>query len=192
MDATGTTSHSPFDKLFTRNVPHIIEKIFLSLDYHSFKSCLMVNKKWNQVLTVPHIYEKIFLSLDYYSFKSCLEVNKKWYQVLTSESFKKMGKPSFNKWLISAAKNGHWDIVPLLLRLGAETDNKSENNIDTPLHYAASNGHIDVVKVLLDGGADPNVETMNGWTPLHSAAKEGHKDVARLLIDAGLRSYQGN
>ena len=90
MDATGTTSHSPFDKLFTRNVPHIYEKIFLSLDYYSFKSCLMVNKKWNQVLT--------------------------------SESFQKMGKSSFNVWLIYAAMYGHRDMVQLLLRLGAEAD----------------------------------------------------------------------
>ena len=153
MDATGTTSHSPFDKLFTRNVPHIIEKIFLSLDYYSFKSCLKVNKKWNQVLT--------------------------------SESFQKMGKSSFNVWLISAAKFGHGDMAQLLLRLGAEADNKSENNIHTPLYYAAHKGHMGVVKVLLDGGANPNVETRNGWTPLHSAVMEGHKDVAKLLLEAG-------
>ena len=29
-----------FNKLFNKSVPHILEKIFLSLDYASFKTCL--------------------------------------------------------------------------------------------------------------------------------------------------------
>ena len=40
----------PFDMLFKISVPHIPEKIFLSLDYESFKRCLKVNKKWNKLL----------------------------------------------------------------------------------------------------------------------------------------------
>jgi len=39
-----------FDKLFARNVPHILEAIFLTLECKSFRSCLMVNKKWNKFL----------------------------------------------------------------------------------------------------------------------------------------------
>ena len=58
---------SPFDLLFKRNVPHILEKIFLYLDYESYKSCLMVNKRWNQFLT--------------------------------SDSFKRIGKSTFDRWL---------------------------------------------------------------------------------------------
>ena len=34
---------SKFDKLLTRNVPHILEKIFLSLDYNTFKKCQEVS-----------------------------------------------------------------------------------------------------------------------------------------------------
>ena len=40
----------PFDILFTRNVPHIPEKIFLYLDLESFKTCLKVNKVWNNFI----------------------------------------------------------------------------------------------------------------------------------------------
>ena len=40
----------PFDMLFKISVPHIPEKILLSLDYESFKRCLKVNKEWNKLL----------------------------------------------------------------------------------------------------------------------------------------------
>ena len=40
-----------FDILFAKNVPHILEKIFLSLDYESFKNCVKVNDAWKNLLT---------------------------------------------------------------------------------------------------------------------------------------------
>ena len=36
---------------FRRNVPHILEKIFLSLDYESYKTCMEVSNKWQNLLT---------------------------------------------------------------------------------------------------------------------------------------------
>ena len=39
-----------FDTLFGRSVPHILEGIFFSLDYKSFKNCMDVNKRWNELL----------------------------------------------------------------------------------------------------------------------------------------------
>ena len=44
----------PFDKLFSKNVPHILEKIFfpvISEDYKSIMLCLKVCKKWHSLLT---------------------------------------------------------------------------------------------------------------------------------------------
>ena len=41
---------SGFDLLLKRNLPHIWEKIFLSLDYASFRNCLGVSHEWNSVL----------------------------------------------------------------------------------------------------------------------------------------------
>ena len=40
-----------FDKLFTKSVPHVLERIFFSLDYASFKNCLEVSSIWNELLT---------------------------------------------------------------------------------------------------------------------------------------------
>ena len=57
-------SHNPvmgeceFDTLFTRNVPHILEKIFFSLDYASFKNCLEVNEPWRDLLTSESFLRK--------------------------------------------------------------------------------------------------------------------------------------
>ena len=44
---------SAFDKLFTKSVPHLHEKIFLSKDYTSYKACMKVIKSvpgwWSKV-----------------------------------------------------------------------------------------------------------------------------------------------
>ena len=40
-----------FDNLFSKNVLHVLEKIFISLDYKSYKKCLKVNNEWKGVLT---------------------------------------------------------------------------------------------------------------------------------------------
>ena len=41
-----------FDILFTKNMPHIMEAIFLSLDYETFQISIVVNMAWNKELTV--------------------------------------------------------------------------------------------------------------------------------------------
>ena len=41
---------SAFDLLFQRSVPHILEKIFLSLDYKTFKACHKVCAAWGETL----------------------------------------------------------------------------------------------------------------------------------------------
>ena len=45
------TAACEFDRLFTKSVLHIHEKIFFSVDYKSFKKCLEVSKSWNDLLT---------------------------------------------------------------------------------------------------------------------------------------------
>ena len=47
-------AYCAFNMLFTRSVPHIHEKIFLSMDYESFKNCLEVSKSWNNLLISEH------------------------------------------------------------------------------------------------------------------------------------------
>ena len=40
-----------FDILFSKNVPHILETIFLSLDYESYKNCTEVSNEWKVLLS---------------------------------------------------------------------------------------------------------------------------------------------
>ena len=47
-----------FDLLFSRNVPHILEKIFFSLDYASFQNFFKVNKTWNAALSSQSCQKK--------------------------------------------------------------------------------------------------------------------------------------
>jgi ankyrin repeat protein len=86
--------------------------------------------------------------------------------------------------LHKAAKNGHTEVVTLLLDRGADI-NAINCDGSTPLHKAASNGHTEVVRLLLDKGADINAPSRDGSTPLHYAASDGHTEVVTLLLDRG-------
>ena len=83
-----------------------------------------------------------------------------------------------------AARNGHLDIVRLLLEAGADKDAARQNG-STALHTAAWNGHLDVVRFLLEAGADKDAAAQSGGTALHTAAQSGNLDIVRLLLEAG-------
>ena len=51
IDNGKTVAPSAFATLLNRTVPHILEKIFLSLDYESFKTSMEVDKNWRGHLT---------------------------------------------------------------------------------------------------------------------------------------------
>ena len=52
MDREKPTALGSFDPLFSKNVPHILEKIFSALDYDSFLACHSVCKVWNNLLSL--------------------------------------------------------------------------------------------------------------------------------------------
>ena len=51
MEAGKSVGQCAVEMLFSRNVPHILEKIFFSLDYESFQTCFKVNSAWNELLS---------------------------------------------------------------------------------------------------------------------------------------------
>ena len=63
MNTTGNRELCAFDKLFKRNVPHILEKIFLSLDTKSYMCCLDVNKSWKDLLTSEAMIKTVLIYL---------------------------------------------------------------------------------------------------------------------------------
>ena len=103
--------------------------------------------------------------------------------------------------LIIAAHNGQLNSVKILLRYGADIEDRGtikigdeddEDDEDdeviegcTPLWAAACSGHLDVVKLLMEQNANVDGRTSTDSTPLRAAAQEGHLDVVRCLVESG-------
>ncbi len=84
-----------------------------------------------------------------------------------------------------AARNGHVEIVNILLNHGANLNVAGPLN-RTPLLLAAESGHLSVVKLLLEhsrraGGSDE----VDPRKYLYVAVRSGYEDVVRLLLENG-------
>ena len=131
-----------FDTLFSINVPHILEKIFFSLDYESFKACLQVNSEWT----------KLLMSERY---------KTSWKFVFREETTKDEIK-LFN----AAADNNTVLAIELLASGMVDVNFKGMVNCGhgpshlsilaglTPLHASASNGNLEMVRLLIEKGAE--------------------------------------
>lgn len=85
-----------------------------------------------------------------------------------------------------AATYGHTAMVEILIRRGADPNEREKGTHRTALFLAASNGHVDTVEHLLKVGANPNVtDAATGLGPLHFAALLRSPEMAALLISNG-------
>ena len=149
-----------FDRLFTKSIPHILEKIFFSLDFDSFVACRSVCRSWNG-LHSSEMYQR------------------KAEELLNSEV-----KLCQSSW------DGNVEEVGNLLSSGVSPNCTRVlgdaiwliNGYGTPLIFAATNGHLDVVELLLNAGANPNKPDMDGVTPLHCATHD--PQMWKMLINA--------
>ena len=196
-----------FNVLLTKNVPHILEKIFFLLDYESFKACIEVNSSLSELLKSA-AYTKKARSVFWEEIDKeerqllnasrdgrtdevrrllstgMLEVDCTPLQVNTyGEVF------SFSTPLLEAATHGHHEVVQLLIERGADANKPYRHG---PMIWAAQKGHENVARVFLDGGMDPDESDRQGNTPLHFAASEGHINVAKVLLDAGAHPDKTN
>ena len=181
-----------FDTLLTRNVPHILEKIFFSLDYKSFKKCQEVSTTWNQLLT-SESFQKIGKSVFHKEIEEDLwdaivEDNVDGVRRILSNGMAEVNCEHTVK-LVAPHKNQRdyntkrlpWDFHSYL---GPNQYDMWER-IETPLYYAARMGQKDVVQLLIERGADPNWQHGSGMTPLSLAAAKENSNVVRVLLDAG-------
>ena len=119
-----------FNVLFAKNVPHILEKIFLYLDYESLKTCHNVSKDWNEQLTSDPFLKKaktVFQEdidkdqkklLHYISLGNILGVRKLLSNWMLDVNWI---TPAFGSTLLHMpAQNGRKDVVQLLLNAGVE------------------------------------------------------------------------
>ncbi|KAI8496456.1 hypothetical protein Bbelb_257550 [Branchiostoma belcheri] len=85
--------------------------------------------------------------------------------------------------LHAASKNGHRDIVRILLQRHAWINDGNAHGL-TALHLAAMYGHVDVINVLIDGQADLRAEDSEGNTPLRVAYFNGQAEASSRLEEA--------
>ena len=88
--------------------------------------------------------------------------------------------------LMIAASQGDEAMAELLLRSGAEVNDKN-NSSEVALHYAASHGHKEIVQLLIDHKADVNVKNDADATPLAAATSAGKPDIIALLKQHGAK-----
>ena len=80
--------------------------------------------------------------------------------------------------LTQSVKCGHGEIVELLLKHGANPDDRNKE-MDTPLLIAAAKKNFEICKMLVANGASMAITSGNGVTPLMKAARDG--DVGKTL-----------
>jgi ankyrin repeat domain-containing protein 17 len=81
--------------------------------------------------------------------------------------------------LMEAAREGHEEMVALLLSQGADINAQTEETQETALTLACCGGFAEVADFLIKAGAD--IE-LGASTPLMEAAQEGHLDLVRTLV----------
>ena len=187
-----------FEKLFSRNVPHILEKIFLTLDYESYISCqLEVSNDWRRLLTSRRYITKaklVFQSrilLDERMFVAYVKMNRKDLvrRLLSSgmvdvDSNKNINAEDDEAPLHAAVWSGHIEIAQILVQSGANLNLLDDSGL-TPLCTAAFHKRVDIARLLIESGADANAKDKFGCTPLHTAAGNGCKEILLLLIENG-------
>jgi ankyrin repeat protein len=97
--------------------------------------------------------------------------------------------------LHAAAETGNTKLIELLVRGGADKENKFRNR--TALHIAAESGSVEAVQQLIILGADISAKTLGGKNPLHLAVLEDRSGVVRELLktegaDAGTTLGSGH
>jgi ankyrin repeat protein len=88
--------------------------------------------------------------------------------------------------LLDAAESSHQELIPLLLRAGANVNHRGRQEL-TALHLVAVNGNLTAAMELLQHGSevDPRAGEWKSLTPLHLAAQNNRREVVRLLLSKG-------
>jgi ankyrin repeat protein len=91
--------------------------------------------------------------------------------------------------LIGAAREGRVDLIPALVKQGADPNERAGVNGWTPLMHAIHKNQKGSVIALLNAGADINGRSQDGSTALMMAAGYGYTDIVNLLLDRGADAH---
>jgi len=91
--------------------------------------------------------------------------------------------------LAVAAREGRVDLIPTLVKQGADPNERSGVNGWTPIQHAIHKNQKSSVAALVDAGASVNGRGDDGSTPLMMAAGYGYTDIVNLLLDRGANAH---
>lgn len=92
--------------------------------------------------------------------------------------------PICNSALMNATYKGLFDVVKLLVKNGADLNQKMETSEQlTPLCLAARRGSKNILKYLIEMGADINYQNKNGKTPLMIAVEKNLLNNIKIILD---------
>ena len=185
---------SEFEKLFKKNVPHILENIFFSLDYESYKASHKVCTAWNQLLSSDSYIQKERKMLTENGFKLSDAIIKEDAKEVKRIIAKGMVDMNYNLGdiyptfiCLDAMRKGNTEILKLLLEGGADPNVARDDDGMAPLHFVIAAKRqkymAAVAELLVDYGANPNKADETGRTPLFHAVVYGGKEMVQVLLD---------
>ena len=86
--------------------------------------------------------------------------------------------------LMIASKNGHDEVITLLLDYGVDVNMLNEKG-QYALMISSQHGHVQVVQLLLQRGAQSSLQDNNGLSSLMIASQNNHLDIIELLLKHG-------
>ncbi|PMD39557.1 ankyrin, partial [Hyaloscypha variabilis F] len=90
-----------------------------------------------------------------------------------------------------AARNGHVEVLKILLRGGADVNCRGPYG-QKALHVACANGHAEATRVLVEeAGIDLNSRDDNNFTPLYQASLWGNFRSVEVLVTRGADTSLG-
>ena len=147
------TSRGNFVTLFSKDFPHIVEKIFFSLDYESYKNCMKVNSEWADLLTSER-YEtkaKVVFRVKIWEYERELRVMEYERQRHRAE-----------RQLQRAARMNDIDQARIILESGMVDVDCGWVYGYTPLFEAVTKGHKEMARFLVSKGANSSQSGISG------------------------------
>ena len=175
---------------------HLIEKMFLNLNYEDFKKCQIINKSARNILGNSMFWIKkliqrglsknnqiIFIKAIQSVKNSDMEKSFLLFLKWNLKTEERVGFPLVPGTPIHwAAYGGFTEVVKILVPLTDNPNASNENeNGATPIYWAARFGHKEIVKILAPLTDNPNVPNRYGVSPLHLAASNGHIEIVKIL-----------
>lgn len=80
------------------------------------------------------------------------------------------------------SRSGHYELIKLLIKHGAQVNQVDGLNKWTPIFYAALEGYLRTTQELVKHGAKPNILDEDGYNVLYYCVLEGHIDILNELL----------